>query len=255
MNLILNKNLLDNVSSPFDILFQRLHIPTNHTVTIYTDAINSTITEQAAVQHTLFVPESMIKVLDKISSTLWNESIDITANGNQLHILVSTLLNGSEFQRNSALDKLVQMGIILISDTSSIKALASRFTNYNNTTLVKTYEKVDNEQYYQYTYNIPLLLEKTYDKVRNINSEKLYLLYVNYGNSQFANEPVAGTNYGYFTKYWDDLFLKNSLTMSYGAVDIGSILDINASIQYDHLDIIQYFDNIIIQIKVPNNFN
>lgn len=257
MNLILGKNLLDNMSMIFDTLFKREHIPTNYNIKIYTDAINGDALASVPMQHVIFTSESMINILDKISNAIWNESISIVTDGERLQILLNTLLNGTESQRNSALDKLVQMGIILASDTNMIRALTSEFINYDKNNLVKTFEVTESDKYHQYKYDIPLGLVKSYDKVRNTSNEKLYLLFVNYTHQQFGSSPIAGESYSYFINYWDSIFMKNSLTLCYGAVDIGDIAlpaDAENSIQYDHLDKIEYFDNFVVQIKVPNQF-
>ena len=44
--------------------------------------------------------------------------------------------------------------------------------------------------------------------------------------------------------------------MGYMAVDLGDITSAETdAIKYDHLDVVEYFDNIIIQLQIPNSYN
>lgn len=253
MNLTFNKPILENTSKVFDIFFRPTHKPSETTVKVYTDAMNSELTATAPVQYILFGSLSLVNLLDKINAAFWYESFDIVLNGERVKILINTILNGTESQRNSALDKLVQMGILVSGDVTMVKSLCSRMLTFDPTLMVRSYDAENN--FYKYTYNIPLGLEKKYDKVRNTSSEKLFLLFVGRGHSNFGYTPIIGENYGYFTKYWNELFQKDSFALGFVAVDLG---DLNSTeeeaIKYDHLDIIEYFDNIQIQIKIPNKY-
>ena len=82
------------------------------------------------------------------------------------------------------------------------------------------------------------------------------MVFAGRGHSNFGYVPVTGETYGYFTKYWNDLFQKDSLAMGFVAVDLGDLTTPEEeAIKYDHLDIVEYFDNIQIQIKIPNKYN
>ena len=254
MNLVFNKPLLDNASKVFDIFLRPTHRSAEATVKVYTDAINGLTTSTIASQPILFVPASMITILDKLNTAFWNETFSLANDGEKVKILVNTILNGTETQRNSALDLLVSMGIIASGDTTMVRSLASRIPTFDASLMVRSYDATEN--FYKYSYNIPLGLEKKYDKVRNTKNEKLYLLFVGRGHSQFGYEPVTGETYGYFTKYWNDLFQKDSYAMGYMAVDLGDLESADTdAIKYDHLDVVEYFDNIIIQLQIPNTYN
>lgn len=254
MNLVFNKPLLDNTSKVFDIFFRPTHKPAETTIKVYGDAINGDAIVTVPTQYVLFASISFVNILDKINSAYWSESFDVTTQGERVRILVNTLLNGTESQRNSALDKLVQMGILASGDVIMTKSLASRMLTFDPTLMVRTYDATEN--FYKYSYNIPLGLEKKYDKVRNTQNEKLYLVFAGRGHSNFGYTPVTGETYGYFTKYWNDLFQKDSFAMGFVAVDLGDLTSPEEeAIKYDHLDIVEYFDNIQIQIKIPNKYN
>lgn len=254
MNLVFNKPLLDNTSKVFDIFFRPTHKPAETTVKIYTDAINGDTLGTAPVQYIMFGSTSFITILDKINNAFWNESFDVTLNGERVRILVNTILNGTESQRNSALDKLISMGILATGDVTMTKALASRIPTFDPALMVRSYNSTEN--YYAYSYNIPLGLEKKYDQVRNTQNDKLYLIFVGRGHSNFGYVPVTGETFGYFTKYFNTFSQKDEFAMGYTAVDIGDLTStVEEAIKYDHLDIVEYFDNIQIQIKIPNKYS
>ena len=90
--------------------------------------------------------------------------------------------------------------------------------------------------------------------------EKLYLLFVARGQDTFGFSPatVSSVNekYGYFVKNWDEGTQTYKTGLSYIAVDMGDIqADAVATIKYDHIDKIEYLDNYIIQMFIPNKFN
>lgn len=258
MNLYFNKGLLDNASKIFDIYLRPTHRVSETTVKVYTDALNGDNTATVAPQYLLFASSSFITVLDKINSAFWNESFDIATNGERVKILVNTLLNGTESQRNSALDKLVSMGILASGDVTMTKALASRIPNFDPNLMVRSFDATTTptSPFYKYSYNVPLGLEKKYNQVRNTANEKLQLIIVGRGHSQFGYNVVAGESFGYFSKYWNELFQKDSYTMGYLAIDLGDITSPDEeAIKYDHLDVIEYFDNIVVQIALPNLYN
>ena len=254
MNLVFNKPLLDNAAKVFDIFLRPTHRTSETTVKVYTDAINGVTTATVQSQHMLFVSASMLTILDKINTAFWNESFSLVNDGEKVKLLVNTLLNGTETQRNSALDKLVSMGIIASGDTTMTRSLASRIPTFDPALMVRSYDLT--EGFYKYSYNIPMGLEKKYDQTRNTQNEKLYLLFVGRGHSQFGYAPIAAEIFGYFSKYWNDLFQKDSYAMGYMAVDLGDITSAETdAIKYDHLDVVEYFDNIIIQLQIPNSYN
>ena len=254
MNLQFNKALLDNTSMVFDAFFKPTHLVSETTVKVYTDAMNGITTTTVAPQRILFVTESFLTLINKINSAFWNGTFDVTTDGDKVKILVNTILNGTESQRNSALSKLVSMGILLEADTTMTRSLASRIPTFDPALVVKSFDT--DGKFYKYSYNIPLGLEKKYDIVRNTQGERLYLFFPSKAHSQFGASPVVGETFGYFTKYWNELFQVQSNGMSYAAVDLGDIMSPDEeSIKYDHLDAIEYFDNIIIQVKIPNKYN
>ena len=254
MNLVFNKPLLDNTSKVFDIFFRPTHKPAETTIKVYGDAINGDTIVTVPTQYILFASASFVNILDKINSAYWSESFDVAAQGERVKILTNTILNGTESQRNSAFDKFVQMGILTSGEVTMSKALVSRMLTFDPSLMVRSFDA--NEKIYKYSYNIPLGLEKKYDQVRNTQKEKLYLVFVGRGHSNFGYVPVTGETYGYFTKYWNDLFQKDSLAMGFVAVDLGDLTTPEEeAIKYDHLDIVEYFDNIQIQIKIPNKYN
>ena len=254
MNLQFNKALLDNTSMVFDAFFKPGYLASETTVKVYTDAMNGVNTTTVVPQRLLFVSESFMTIINKINSAFWNGTFDITLDGDKVKILVNTVLNGTESQRNSALSKLVSMGLISEADTTMTRSLASRIPTFDPTLVVKTFDA--DGKFYKYSYNIPLGLEKKYDVTRNTQGERLYLFFPSKVHSQFGASPVVGETFGYFTKYWNELFQVQSYGMSYAAVDLGDIMSPEEeSIKYDHLDAIEYFDNIIIQVKIPNKYN
>lgn len=254
MNIIFNKPLLDNTSKVFDIFFRATHKPSETTVKVYTDAANSDVTVSTPVQYILFASQSFVNLLDKINTAYWYESFDTTVNGERVKLLTNTILNGNESQRNSAFDKFVSLGILTNADVDVSKAIVSRLTTFDPSLMIRSYDATEN--FYKYVYNIPLGLEKKFDKVRNTKNEKLYLVFAGRGHSNFGYSPITGENYGYFTKYWNDLFQKDSFAMSFVAVDLGDLMSPDTeAIKYDHLDSIEYFDNVQIQIKIPNKYN
>ena len=254
MNLLFNKPLMDNAAKVFDIYLRPLHSVSETQVTIYSDAMNSTATLRVAKQYMLFGSAGFLSILDKLTNAYWNETFDIANDGEKVKLLTNTLLHGNETQRNSALDKLVSMGILASGDTTSTRALASRIPTFDPNLMVRSYDSVEN--FYKYSYNIPLGLEKKYDQIRNTTSEKLYLIFAARGHSQFGYVPAAGENFGHYTKYWSDLFSKESLALPYMAVDLSDMSSPDeTAIKYDHLVKIEYFDNILIQLSVTNLYN
>ena len=254
MNLLFNKPLMDNTAKVFDIYLRPLHGVTETKVKIYSDAMNSTAVVDTTKQYMLFGSAGFLNILDKLSNAFWNETFDIVADGDKVKLLTNTLLHGNETQRNSALDKLVSMGILAAGETTSTRSLVSRIPTFDPNLMVRSYDSVEN--FYKYSYNIPLGLEKKYDQVRNTTSEKLFLIFVARGHSQFGYVPAAGENFGHYTKYWSDLFSKESLALPYMAVDLSDISNAEeTAIKYDHIDVIEHFDNIIIQLAVTNLYN
>ena len=254
MNLLFNKPLMDNAAKVFDIYLRPLHSVSETQVTIYSDAMNSTATLRVAKQYMLFGSAGFLSILDKLTNAYWNETFDIAKDGEKVKLLTNTLLHGNETQRNSALDKLVSMGILASGDTTSTRALASRIPTFDPNLMVRSYDATEN--FYKYSYNIPLSLEKKYDAIRNTSTEKLYLIFVGRGHSQFGYTTVAGENFGHYSKYWNDLFQKDSFALSYMAVDLSDMSSPDeTAIKYDHLDKIEYFDNILIQLSVTNLYN
>jgi hypothetical protein len=254
MNLIFNKPFLENASNVFDVFLKATHRKSESNVKIYLDAINGDDLSTASSQYVLFAPASFVTIMDKINSAFWNESFSLATDGERVKILVNTFLNGNASQRNSALDKLVAMGILASGDVTSTKAIASRIPEFDPDLVVKEYNEEEN--FYKYSYNIPLELETKYDEVRNTDSEKLFMYFPARGHSQFAYSPVSGEDFGYFAKYWNMLFQKDSFATGYVAVDLGDITSSDEeAVKYDHLDKIEYFDNIIIQISIPNKYS
>lgn len=254
MNLLFNKPLVDNAAKVFDLYLRPTHSATETTVLIYSDANNGTTTTSVAKQFVLFGSAGFLNILDKLSNAAWNESYDMATVGNQVKLLTNTLLHGNETQRNSALDKLVSMGILASGDTTSTRSLVSRIPTFDPTLMVRSFDAVEN--FFKYSYNIPLGLEKKYDQVRNTSSEKLYLIFVGRGHVNFGYAPATGENFGHYTKYWNELFSKESLAIPYMAVDLGDMSSAEeTAIKYDHLDVIEYFDNILIQLAVTNLYN
>ena len=254
MNIIFNKPLLENTSKVFDVFFRAIHRPNETTIKIYADAINGDTLTTAPTQYILFGSQSLVSLLDKINEAYWNETFNVVTDGERVKILVNTILNGNESQRNSALDKLISMGILIASDVIMVKSLVSRMLTFDPTSMFRSY--MVEENVYKYSYNIPLGLEKKYDIIRNTQNEKLYLIFAGRGHTNFGYVPVTGESFGYFTKYWNETLQKDSLSMSYVAVDLGDLMSPDTeAIKYDHLDVIEYFDNIQIQIKIPNKYN
>ena len=257
MNLLFNQQLVDNASKIFDIYLRPTHKSSEANVKIYSDAMNSTTTTTVPSQSILFVSTSFLTIVDKISAAFWNESFDLVTNGEKVKLLVNTLFHGNETQRNSALDKLVNMGIIASGDTTMTRALASRMTTFDPALMGRSFVSENTATpFYKYTYNIPLGLEKKYDIVRNTQSERLFLFFPARGHVNFGYSTVTGENFGHLTRYWNEASSKESLAIPYLAVDLG---DMNTSsdtaIKYDHLDVIEYFDNLLIQIAVTNLYN
>lgn len=253
MNLLFNKNLMDNAAKVFDIYLRPTHRASETTIKVYTDAMNSSATALVPAGHVLFASAGFLVILDKISNAFWSESFDV-ANIDQVKLLLNTILHGTETQRNSALDKLVSMGIVASGDTTSTRSLASRIPTFDPALMVRSYDSAEN--FFKYTYNIPLGLEKKYDAVRNTSTEKLYLVFVGRGHSNFGYAPAVGETFGHTTKYWNELFSKESLAVPYMAVDLGDMTSPDeTAIKYDHLDVIEYFDNILVQLAVTNLYN
>lgn len=254
MNLLFNKNLVENAAKIFDVYLRPLHRSTETLVKVYSDAMNSTNTVTVQAQYVTFGSIGFVNILDKISAAFWNETFDIAASGDTVKLLVNTLIHGNETQRNSALDKLVSMGILASGDTTTTRALVSRIPTFDPNLMVRSYDQ--DGKFYKYAYNIPLGLEKKYDQVRNTQAEKLYLIFVGRGHSNFGYSPATGENFGHFTKYWNELFSKDAYTIPYMAVDLGDMTSPDeTAIKYDHLDVIEYFDNILVQLAVTNLYN
>lgn len=259
MNLIFNQNLVENAAKAYDLFLRPVHKQSELTVKVYTDAMNATTTGTAPAQSVLFVSASFLTIMDKLSAAFWNESFNLATDGDKVKILVNTLLHGTETQRNSALDKLVSMGLIASGDTTMTRSLASRIPTFDPALMTRSYIQDANNpanNFYKYTYNIPVGLEKKYDSVRNTSNEKMYLLFVGRGHLNFGYSPVTGENFGHLTKYWNELFSKESLAIPYLAVDLGDMTSPDeTAIKYDHLDVIEYFDNMLIQLAVTNQYN
>ena len=254
MNLLFNKNLLENASRIFDVYLRPTHRTSETSVIVYSDAMNSTNTTTVAPQGVLFVSAGFLTIMDKISAALWNETVSIATMGNTMKLLVNTILHGTETQRNSALDKLVSMGIIASGDTTSTRAIASRIPTFDGSLMTRSYDIDGN--FYKYTYNIPLGLEKKYSDVRNTSHEKLFLFFGARGHANFGYAPATGENFGHVTRYWNETLSKESLAIPYLAVNLGDIANSDEdAIEYDHLDEIEYFDNMIMQIAVSNLYN
>lgn len=254
MNLLFNKPLMDNAAKVFDVYLRPLHGLTETQVKIYSDANNSTATINVQKQYMLFGSAGFLSILDKLTNAFWNETFNLDTDGDRVKLLTNTLLHGNETQRNSALDKFVSMGILAAGETTSARSLVSRIPTFDPALMVRSYDSAEN--FFKYSYNIPLGLEKKYDKIRNTGNEKLYLIFVARGHSQFGYMPASDENFGHYTKYWNDLFQKDSLAMSYMAVDMSDMNDgEETTIKYDHLDKIEYFDNILIQLAVTNLYN
>lgn len=253
MNLVYNMAFLDNTSKIFDIFLRPTHRVSETSIKIYSDAATSDTTTTVPSIYCLFVPASFLNILNKINDAYWNESIDIVANNDRLKLLTNTILNGNDTQRNSALDKLVSMGVIQSGDVTVSKTLASRLTTFNPSLMVRNYNTEEN--FYKFTYNIPLGLERKYSDTRNPQYEKLFLLFVGRGPNSNGYYPATGETFGYFTKFWNGVSQKDALSMGYIAVDLGAVGSAtDETIKYDHLDEIEYFDNIIIQLSIPNQY-
>ena len=249
MNLKFNKPFLDRRSEVFDNFFQQNDVTTiEANCTIYTDAINGDTTDTVATQYILFGSQSLVDVFDKINNAFWNESFDIASLGNIVKTCLNTIISGSEPQRNSALSKLVQMGIVSESDTTMTRVLASRIPDFNPALVTKDY--ISDEQKYRYAYNIPIALEKKYDQVRNTSSEKLFLIFPSRVAQQYGAVPLEGTM-GYVHPMRNILFEKNSMCISFAAVAMADLFSEEAAIKYDHVDVIEYLDNFILNVKLP----
>ena len=257
MNLLFNQNLVDNASKIFDVYLRPVHKVSETAVKIYLDAMNSTTTTTVAGQSILFVSASFLALVDKISAAFWNESFNLTTDGEKVKLLVATIFHGNETQRNSALDKLVNMGIIASGDTTMTRSLMSRIPTFDPSLMTRSYvTDQGTTPFFKFTYNIPLGLEKKYDVVRNTANEKLYLFFPARGHVNFGYSTVTGENFGHLTRYWNDTFSKESLAIPYMAVDLGDMTSPDeTAIKYDHLDVIEYFDNILIQLAVTNLYN
>lgn len=254
MNILFNKALVDQTSTIFDLYLKPTFRSSETQIKVYNDAANSNTTSLVAPQYLLFVNAGFIALIDKISNAFWNESFDIASYGEQVKILTNTILHGTETQRNSAFDSLINIGILNSGDTTLSRAIVTGFKNYDLSRMVKTYNTDKN--CYDYTYNSPIELTKKYDKVRNTSNEKLFLLSVARGLGSFGFDTVTGETFGHLTKYWDTVFEKNSLAISYLAIDLSDTTTADATaIKYDHLDVIEYFDNIVIQIAMTNQYN
>lgn len=256
MNLLFNKGVLDNTAKVFDIFLRPTHKPTETQIKVYSDALNGDNHVNVPAQYMIFGGASLITVLDKINSAMWNETFNLAQDGERVKILTGTILNGTESQRNSALDKLVSMGILAAGDIPLVKSLSSRVPTFDPALMIRSFDQSSPANpFYKYSYNIPLGLEKKYSSTRNTSNEKLYLIFVGRGHSQFGYAPVTGEDFGYFTKYWNNLFQKDSFALGYLAVDLGDIMSPDQeAIKYDYLNEIEYFDNIIIQIELPNQY-
>ena len=265
-----NKSFLDNIIKIFDAYFIPTHRKTEANVKVFTEAnasIVETQTTNTNSKYCHFVTESTLTAFNKISNTYDGLS---AANKNTVKILVNTILNGNLFQRNSAFDKLVQMNILLAGDISKAKALMATLINYNPDipfrSFVSEVEAGSSDiNFFRYQYTVPLQLERKYLQENNIpdetgKREKLYLLFVARGQDSFGFSPatVSSVNekYGYFVKNWDESTQTYKTGLSYIAVDMGDIqADADATIKYDHIDKIEYLDNYIIQMFIPNKFN
>lgn len=256
MNLLFNQQLVDNAAKVFDIYLRPTHKSSETNVKIYSDAMNSNTTTTVPSQSILFVSSSFLTIVDKISAAFWNESFDLATNGEKVKLLVNTLFHGNETQRGSALDKLVNMGIIASGDTTMTRSLASRIPTFNGELMVRTFVTENTvNPFFKYSYNIPLGLEKKYDIIRNTQNEKLFLFFPARGHVNFGYSTVTGENFGHVTRYWNEAGSKESLALPYLAVDLGDMNTSSSAIKYDHLDVIEYFDNLLIQIAVTNLYN
>ena len=256
MNLLFNQQLVDNAAKVFDIYLRPTHKSSETLVKIYSDAMNSNTTTTVPSQSILFVSSSFLTIVDKISAAFWNESFDLATNGEKVKLLVNTLFHGNETQRGSALDKLVNMGIIASGDTTMTRSLASRIPTFNGELMVRTFVTENTvNPFFKYSYNIPLGLEKKYDIIRNTQNEKLFLFFPARGHVNFGYSTITGENFGHVTRYWNETGAKESLALPYLAVDLGDMNTSSSAIKYDHLDVIEYFDNLLIQIAVTNLYN
>lgn len=254
MNLSFNQNLVENAAKVFDIYLRPVHRSTETAVKIYSDAMNGITTTTVAPQSLLFVSAGFLAIMDKISAAFWNETFNLTTDGEKVKILINTIIHGNETQRNSGFDKLVSMGLIASGDTTLSRSIVSRIPTFDPALMTRSY--VVDGNFYKYTYNIPLGLEKKYDQVRNTSNEKLFLFFPARGHSNFGYSPVSGENFGHLTRYWNELFSKESLAIPYLAVDLGDMTSPDeTAIKYDHLDVIEYFDNILVQLAVTNLYN
>lgn len=254
MNILFNKALVEQASTIFDLYLKPTHRSSETQIIIYSDAANSSATTTVAPQNLLFVNIGFIAIIDKISNAFWNESFDISSYGEKVKITINTILHGNETQRNSAFDSLISLGLLTSGDTTLSRAIVTGFKNYDISRMVKTYNT--EKSCYDYTYNSPIELTKKYDKVRNTTNEKLFLLSVARGNGSFGYDCVTGETFGHLTKYWDTAFEKNSLAISYLAIDLSDTTSADTTaIKYDHLDTIEYFDNIVVQIAMTNQYN
>ena len=256
MNLLFNQQLVDNAAKVFDIYLRPTHKASETNIKIYSDAMNTTTTTTVPPQSILFVSTSFLTIVDKISAALWNETVDLVTNGEKVKLLVNTIFHGNETQRGSALDKLVNMGIIASGDTTMTRSLASRIPTFNPALMGRSFVTENTiNPFFKYTYNIPLGLEKKYDIVRNTQNERLFLFFPARGHVNFGYSTITGENFGHATRYWNEAGAKESLALPYLAVDLGDMNTSSSAIKYDHLDVIEYFDNILIQIAVTNLYN
>lgn len=265
MELMFNKPFLTNIFETFGYYINPVHRnllvggtgsnkndKQEKVINVYSDALNTTTTVQVEPQFVTFCNQGFITILDKINTHVWNGNV-LAANLNQMKLLVNTLIHGNDAQRSSALDKFVSMGIILASDITYSKLIVSSCLNFKPELVGTTFNEAEN--YYMYTYNNPVTLQKKYSQNRNPNKEKLYLLFVGRGHSNFGYSPATGEVFGHFASYWNEATLGTSLNIGYIAVDLGEINgDTPAAIKYDHLDVIEVIDDIKIQVNVPNQF-
>ena len=252
MKLILNKTFnkvfmfeyLNTTMNPVYDLFE------TSAFFVYTSLTINRVTIGDTFPFVLFVPETLLEIIDKINTDLYNETLSI--GDVDAALLLNTLYCSNKNYRNEALDYLEAQSYITPEQNADVRNMVSTLIGFEKNLYSVTYDETTD--IYKYAFETPTELDTPYNETNNPRGNKLYLMFPSLVNTQFGNiGAVANTN-GKFSplqSFYNPVLDKNIAQGSYIATELGDADSLTADVKYDHLDKIEYIDSFRLRFKLP----
>lgn len=246
MDLRFNDKFLANMYLPVDNVFTP--VKQDESLVGYQDALTGEETTLTR-EYILFVPESFITIMNKLSQKIWDES-NLGNDVTHYKKLITTLVCGNITQRDKAISKIVNDGLITELEVIGTRALTSGINGFDPDFIVKRPNLETGDM--DYEYNNTIELRKPYDVVNNAGNENIYLFFP----VRFS-QNIGGKTIGVEVTSWTTDFKSTETTVaediSYIAVELGDLMSTNdPDLRFDHTDKIDYIDNFKIAMNIPN---